>query len=245
MLEKIWRRILALCEKIPDLRRPDIETRELVEVYRVGVPGQVLRFPDVPALASFVEVRGLQGGDYEHIVSTDPLGFDEFWGGATNPKNLLTRAQLPDLLINMTTQYNPYVARRFDVQYPSDVSRTWFMPMMSRNWPWVALGSYVYARELPGASSFQTNWLTMTSLGAGKANIVVFASSSVYSGLITDVTLRFPSGLGSFIAQSVDVTQPSLGFFWFNDGRNGQLELPKDERCREQPLIVLKKFVPV
>lgn len=79
----------------------------------------------------------------------------------------------------------------------------------------------------------------------------VYIYSYVSANVVkTSLTAVFPSPLPSVasIPQSSDRSNPSLGFFWFNDGNYpnspfGQIELPKDPECKIFPIIKIRRTV--
>ena len=226
---------------------------------RLFIPGQVLRFL---SQESWEEFRSVIPEDvYEIIDSTDPLGFD---GGAGvvidplfNPLNYLRRNQLPNKKIDMTNVYKPSVRGRI----PRDNKRENFIPFLGyrngRCYPEDlddALEPDSYARHM-AVRSLPSE--TITSVLQPKLFTYKEAVEYLHQnfpnsfGVLTNVTRHYastrcflftPPSLNANIPQTEDCSAPTLGCFWFNDGRSGQLELPKDPACRANVIIRFKKY---
>lgn len=80
-----------------------------------------------------------------------------------------------------------------------------------------------------------------------KFYVYSYVSSSIVR---TTITAIFPRELPSTAAipQAVDRSNPTVGFFWFNDGNYpqtpfGQIELPKDPECKIFPIIKIRRVL--
>ena len=230
------------------------QPRGRVVLKRLFIPGQVVRFS---TQASWEKFRSAIPGDaYEIIDHTDPLGFDGGAGvvidGASNPRNFLRRDQLPNKTIDMTNVYRPSVIGRV----PSDSMRRNIIPFLGyRNGqyypaPIDGIPPGIATRPLPSetvTSVLQPKLFTyqeaseyMLSLGNWE-NIVVFNSITA-SMADANCYLFGPPTPNANVPQSEDCSATTVGCFWFNDGRNGQLELPKDPACRACVIIRFKKY---
>ena len=226
--------------------------REVIK--RLFIPGQVVRFP---TQASWEEFRPRIPEDaYEIIDHTDPLGFDEGAGividAAFNPLNFLRRDQLPNKTIDMTNVYKPSVLGRV----PSDSRRRNIIPFLGyRNGqyypaPVDGIPPNITVRPLSTemvASVLQPKLFTykevleyMYSTGNFE-NIMIFNSITT-NHVDANCFLFGPPTPNANVPQSEDCSATTVGCFWFNDGRNGQLELPKDPACRACVIIRFKKY---
>lgn len=242
-----------------DFQEPARRARGRELLKRLFIPGQVLRFP---TQESWEEFRSAVPEDaYEIIDLTDPLGFD---GGAGfviapggNPLNYLRRNQLPNKTIDMTNVYKPSVRGRV----PHDNMRKNFIPFLGyRNGQYyptpiddaLEVGSYaqhIAVRPLPTET---VDSVLQPKLFTYKEAMEYLAQNYTNSfGLLTNVTMTKmdtrcylfpPPSLNGNVPQTEDCSAPTVGCFWFNDGRRGQLELPKDPACRANVIIRFKKY---
>ena len=226
---------------------------------RLFIPGQVLRFS---SQESWEEFRSVIPEDvYEIIDHTDPLGFD---GGAgvvivpeANPLNYLRRNQLPNKTIDMTNVYKPSVRGHV----PRDNMRKNFIPFLGyRNGQYyptpaddaLEVGSYAQHMAVRPLPSETVTSVLQPKLFTYKEAMEYLEQNYTNSfGLLTNVTttkmatrcyLFPPPSLNGNVPQTEDCSAPTVGCFWFNDGRSGQLELPKDPACRANVIIRFKKY---
>ena len=242
-----------------EFQEPALRARGRELLKRLFIPGQVLRFP---TQESWEEFRSVIPEDvYEIIDHTDPLGFD---GGAGvvirpefNPLNYLSRYQLPNKKIDMTNVYKPSVRGRV----PRDNMRENFIPFLGyRNGQYyptpiddaLEVGSYaqhIAVRPLP--SETVTSVLQPKLFTYKEALEYLNQNYTNNFGILTNVTTTkmssrcfffTPPSLNANVPQTEDCSAPTIGCFWFNDGRSGQLELPKDPACRANVIIRFKKY---
>lgn len=231
-----------------------IQPQDRVGLGRLFVPGQVVRFP---TQASWEEFRLTIPGDaYEIIDHTDPLGFDGGTGvvidGSANPLNFLRRNQLPNKTIDMTNVYKPSVLGRV----PTSVMRRHIIPFLGyRNGqyypdPFDGIPSDIASRPLPTeqtVSVLQPRLFTYKEVWEYLQSLEDFQNVGFFTSVTANVVdsgvfLFGPPDPNVNIPQSEDCSAPTVGCFWFNDGRNGQLELPKDPACRACIVIRFKKY---
>ena len=240
-----------------DFQEPALRARGREPLKRLFIPGQVLRFP---TQESWEEFRSAIPEDaYEIIDHTDPLGFDGGAGvvidGIFNPRNYLRRNQLPNKIIDMTNIYKPEVLGRV----PNDNLRKNFIPFLGyRNgqyYPsvldesWDSYNANIVVRPLPTEtveSVLQPKLFTykeaLDYLDQNWSNNFGFLTNLTCASAQTRCFLFPPPTPNTNVPQSEDCSTPTVGCFWFNDGRSGQLELPKDPACRACVIIRLKKY---
>lgn len=240
-----------------EFQEPALRARGRELLKRLFIPDQVLRFP---TQESWEEFRSAIPEDaYEIIDHTDPLGFD---GGAgvvivpgANPRNYLRRNQLPNKTIDMTNIYKPEVLG----SVPNDNLRKSFIPFLGyRNgqyYPsildesWDSYNQNIVVRPLSTetvVSVLQPKLFTykeaLDYLFQNWSNNFGFLTSLTRSVVNTRCFLFPPPTPNTNVPQSEDCSEPTVGCFWFNDGRSGQLELPKDPACRACVIIRFKKY---
>lgn len=221
---------------------------------RLFIPGQVARFP---SQESWEEFRSSIPEDvYEIIDHTDPLGFDGGVGAVieplSNPLNYLRRNQLPNKTIDMTNVYKPSVLGTV----PRDAGRRKFIPFLGyRNGqyyptPLDGIPPDMAVHPLPTetvTSVLQPRLFTYQELLeywqplTNDSNYVFF--THIREDTFNAGCFLFPPPtMSANVPQTEDCSAPTVGCFWFNDGRRGQLELPKDPACRACVIIRFKKY---
>lgn len=237
--------------------------RSSTRLRRLLSPNQIMRFPTEGEWTTFKEKFNITEDVYDIIEHTDPLGFDGpsptfYSDGAQNPKNYLRRDQLPPMKIDMTSIYNPYITARMLTNDENDYFIPFLGNISEHYFPYVDGNGTkaIVKRQRPVVSS-----LTPKMWTCGDAATHIFTSDQ-YEGYYLSfvVSLRYqeidrykssvprlniitsPTTTAE-IPQTVDCSTPTVGCFWFNDGKNGQIELPKDPDCRIGIIIRFKKYV--
>lgn len=233
------------------------KNRTITKLGRLISPGQLMRFPSEAEWNLFKDKFNVPEDAYVRIEHTDPLGFDgvtptHYSDGANNPKNYLRRDQLPPMKIDMTNVYYPSVLGEIANEEAND----FYMPFLGYTgayFPEVKgpTGTFVKRRfpvvetllprviPCPEAISIAQaqSGRGITICTIGTANSFVPWNNTPLFYLIT------PPTASSSIPQEVDRSNPTLGCFWFNDGRRGRVELPKDPDCRVGVVVRFKKYV--
>lgn len=266
---ELLRRMQALEAEITRLDRPvqaeppiTRVTRETTRLRRLLTPGQILRFPTESDWVSFKEQHDVPEDSYVIIEHTDPLGFDGdsptfYPDGADNPRNYLRRNQLPSLKIDMTNVYNPTVVGEAVNSEANDYYAPFLGQINEHYFPEVRGDSQatLVQRRFPVIESITPKLVTCKeALERGRqyyndgGNVSVMLNITdqgfeQYGGNTPTLYLITPPTTSNPIPQSTDCSRPTVGCFWFNDGKNGQIELPKDPDCRAGVIVRFKKYV--
>ncbi|ESU40387.1 DNA-dependent RNA polymerase beta' subunit/160 kD subunit [Giardia duodenalis] len=243
---------------VPD-EPPLRKGRAATKLRRLISPGQIMRFPTEADWTSFKERFNVLDDAYVLIEHTDPLGFDGdsptfYPDGADNPRNYLRRNQLPPLKIDMTNVYNPSVLGEAANDEANDVYMPFLGHLNGHYLPEVKgpAGTLV-ARRFPVVETLLPRVMTcaeaiklaQSNLWYG-ATMCVLVTTNIFqrwSASVPRFYLITPPSASSPIPQSTDCSRPTVGCFWFNDGKNGQIELPKDPDCRVGIIVQSKKYV--
>ena len=206
-------------------------------------------------------------GPFQVELNIDvPLGPDDEYGGHNdqnlNSKNFLRRSQLPHLRVDMTNVYHPSVRADFSFNEKT-TPKDWFIPFWGRDetgtvpiLPWEGWGYPVESEKLGiNLDSIVFNELeTVPYKDCIKAisTLYEYPSTYIYTKIFSrggkfDTTLYAlfpPDTTTARVEQPVDCSQPSIGCFWFNDGRNGQIRLPLDPRVKVRTIYkITQTFV--
>lgn len=238
------------------------KSRVITKLGRLISPGQIMRFPSEAEWSSFKDMFNVPEDAYVRIEHTDPLGFDgdtptHHPDGANNPKNYLRRVQLPPMKIDMTNVYCPSVLGELANDEANDVYMPFLGHINGHYFPQVkGPRGYLCERRFPVVDSFMPKVMTCAEgikmMGTyGQWMGYTFCLINSHKAFISDswshssprfylVTAPHSS---KPVPQSIDCSAPTLGCFWFNDGRRGQIELPKDPDCRAGVVVRFKKYV--
>lgn len=243
---------------------PSFRTTNMLS--RVILEGQLLRFPSESAWNEFKNKWQLQESDYERINHTDPLGFDGptptyYENGSSNPKNYLRRAQLPNMKIDMSNVYSPSVTARmlgnekndYYVPFLGNIGEKYFPEVVSNG----SNGGVLRKNEVVSSLTPKlctckeaAQYALLAAMGGYYVSFVVHLS---YQGLrpsrtkpgTPELTVITPPNATVNVPQREDCSNPTVGCFWFNDGKNGQIELPKDPECKACVIIKIKRTIVV
>lgn len=241
-----------------------IDPRDNTSVQRIIVPGQILRFPTQDEWDAFTSVYSIDSGAYDILTYRDPLGFDggagKVYSDGSNPDNYLRRNQLPNMQIDMTNIYQPQISGKA----AADSDNNYFTPFLAqRNGKSIpeilSVDNTIFARppgELtsslapyPFTCKEAREFANEMSIQSGTIPYFVvegnFQSIQRSAKHAKDVFLNviLSDNIDLSIGQVSDCSAPSVGCFWFNDGKDGQIELPKDPSCRVGVIVRFKKFV--
>lgn len=257
MITNAERRSVAVPAE-PVLRK----SRAITKLGRLISPGQIMRFPSETEWSSFKDKFNVPEEAYARIEHTDPLGFDGdtptlYPDGASNPKNYLRRDQLPPMKIDMTNVYCPNVRGELANDEANDVYMPFLGHINGHYFPQVkGPPGHLCERRFPVVDSFMPNVMTcaegikmMETYGPwmGYTFCLISSHASFEDAPWSHASPRFyivtAPHTSHPIPQSTDNSEPTLGCFWFNDGRRGQVELPKDPDCRVGVVVRFKKYV--
>lgn len=229
-----------------------------IKYFRLINPGQLLRFPTADSWDLFRKKYSLSDDSYDLIKHTDPIGFTGerpvfYPDGSNNPLNYLRRDQLPPMRIDMTSLYNPSIKGSFSLQeqYPGNYC-PFLATKFSNYYPEAkSPNQKCLIRRKDTVVSSLVPSLTMGSAALDYAktkyengyHVSVIINNLTQNIFPIDVWLIAPDNISSPIYQNNDCSKATVGCFWFNDGKNGQIELPKDPRCRECVLVRFKKYI--
>lgn len=190
--------------------------------------------------------------------------------GGDNPLNYLRRNQLPSMRIDMTNIYNPTIRGETTGDEAVEYCIPFMGQKNGQYWPEIIYPKGAYTtniippekgyvrRTLPVAVPPTRMPLVMNCKDAieDARHVVNWSGNWYFSFWIhmrneqvlpamdpVKVALVFPYQASIPIPQFVDCSKPTVGCFWFNDGKNGQIELPKDPACRTCVIIRFKKYV--
>ena len=232
-------------------RRVDMKVGSITR--RLILPGQILRFPDQKTWETFRDGFFVDPNSYDIITYTDPLGFNPggrvYDDAADNPLNYLRRSQLIPMTIEMTSVFEPYITAEYVMRY--DGGR--FMPFLSSNpegfqpLPMSAENFRVVSAEDLGIDSVISSYVPKTTTleqASNNPDVPNPMFVGIRQSLSQDAAVYIDfEGPDTFLVPQVeDLSKPSVGCFWFNDGSRGQIELPKDPRCRVGVLVKFKTW---
>lgn len=235
--------------------------RLLTKFYRLLSPGQMMRFPTDDDWNLFKEKFNINDDCYDVITHTDPIGFAgpapvHYNKGSENPKNYLQRNQLPPMKIEMTSIYQPAVVGTYGTTDDLNMGTPFLQNSPSQTSPSHIpdVKQDLVPRKYTVKSSLVPPVLTgHTALEAAESlsksgyyiSIVNFYCSQSFGTKTnpTMVQILAPPSVSAPVYQNQDLSNLNVGCFWFNDGRNGQIELPKDPHCRCCIIIRFKKFI--
>lgn len=249
-------------QNIPVTEPPLRKIRSLTRLRRLLSPGQIMRFPTEADWVTFKERFDIPEDTYDLNEHTDPLGFDGnnptfYTDGAANPKNYLRRGQLPRMKIDMTNVYNPYITaytldndeNDYFIPFLGQINEHYF-PQIEGN------GDQTLVKRPSRVVSSLTPklWSCRDAAIAGilatlEEKNVSFVINMCYQEIerhgttVPRISIITPPSTSAAVPQSTDCSSPTVGCFWFNDGKNGQIELPKDPACRVGVIVRFKKYV--
>ena len=250
---------------------PPLRRSVVPPLNRLIAPNQILRFPTEDEWTAFKTLHNVPDDAYERIEHTDPLGFDGgkgevFKNGLYNrDKNYLRREQLPNMRINMSNVYQPYITG----ESVGEQDNYFFSPFLAqkngKTLPEVLVnGSATQMIKAPGPLAGSLTPFVFTckearemaekiapnevyplffvkkirqECGRTRQSIPAKQDGYVYMHTLINPNMVMP------VRQDMDCSQPTLGCFWFNDGRSGQTQLPQDPECRVGVVIRFKKHV--
>lgn len=249
-------------QNTPVTEPPLRKARSLTRLRRLLSPGQIMRFPTEVDWTTFKERFGVPEDAYDLIEHTDPLGFGGdnpafYPDGTANPKNYLRRDQLPQMKIDMTSVYNPYITARlldndendYFIPFLGQINEHYFPQVEgNRDQALVKRPSRVVSSLTPKLWTCRD--AAIIGLLAGQdGKYISFVVNMCYQEIqrngstVPQISFITPPSTSGSVPQSTDCSRPTVGCFWFNDGKNGQIELPKDPACRVSFIVRFKKYV--